>query len=197
LFVPRLAVRAGAAGIYHASHRGKVAGLEFRDAVANTGHTAHDFVTRHAWINGIVPFVARLMEIGMTNAAKENVDLDVCGAWFAATDRERGERGRRGVSRIGFRGECWYLPRGCRCLNIGLCRECIHDRTLQRKFQAALAQRAKILTYRATDHDCLPHLCKESCHGKRAEIAFDPKEMFDRLGIHTRCKSIRAFRLHR
>jgi hypothetical protein len=59
LFMSRLAVRAGAAGIYHRSHRGKVAGLEFRDAVANTGDAAHDFVTRHARINCVVPFAMR------------------------------------------------------------------------------------------------------------------------------------------
>ena len=87
-----LAVRTRATGVNHASYRGQIAGPEFLNGVANTGHSADDFMTRHARINRIVPLVAGLVNVGVTNATEQNIDLDVRRSGFAAGNRKRGKR---------------------------------------------------------------------------------------------------------
>src|SRR5579872_7062674 len=78
------AVGALAAGIYNASHSGKIANLEAPHLAANFRHAPHNFVARYYRINGILPFIADGMQIGVADSAKKNFDLNIARPNFAA-----------------------------------------------------------------------------------------------------------------
>jgi hypothetical protein len=84
--------RAGAAGIDEAAHADGVTDLELLHAAADGRHAADDLVAGHGGILGEVPFVAGEVQVGVTYAAVENLDLDVGGRWRAALDGGGGER---------------------------------------------------------------------------------------------------------
>ena len=67
------------AGIYHAADGGEVAFLEFRDFAACLYYAADDFVAGYHGVDGVVPFVAGLMQIGVADTAIENVDDYIIG----------------------------------------------------------------------------------------------------------------------
>src|SRR5271169_192398 len=74
------ALGAGAVGVHHAAHCGYVAGLELGDCGADPGDAPDDLMAWHARVNGgheCAPLVADCMEIGVTDAAVENLDLYV------------------------------------------------------------------------------------------------------------------------
>ncbi|KAG1260497.1 hypothetical protein G6F65_015042 [Rhizopus arrhizus] len=81
------------AGIHHAAHAGVVARLELGDVLAHLGDAADDFVAGHHRIDGVAPIAARLMQIGMADAAVEDVDQHIVVAGFAPGETERNERG--------------------------------------------------------------------------------------------------------
>lgn len=71
------------------------ANLELRDIGADIHHSAYDLMPRHARVNGrhhLLPLVADLVEIGMTDAAEENLDLHVVFSRVTARDRRRYQR---------------------------------------------------------------------------------------------------------
>ena len=80
LFKACLAFRACAVGIHEAANGGQVAGLELLDAGADLGDAADDLMAGDAGIDGghhAAPLVAGLVEIGVADAAEEDLDLDV------------------------------------------------------------------------------------------------------------------------
>jgi hypothetical protein len=90
---PILALGVGSVGIYHATDCGQVAGLEFGNVGTNLLHAAKDFVADNARVDRrheFTPLVADLAEVGMTDAAVKNFDLDVVVGWVAPRDRGRG-----------------------------------------------------------------------------------------------------------
>ena len=109
LFEIGLARRAMAAGIDHAADGGEIAGLEPGHTGADLDHPADDLVAGHHRIERIAPVVAGLMQVGMADAAIENVDLHVVRAGVAALDAEGPERGRGGL-----RGESFDFEHGGR-----------------------------------------------------------------------------------
>jgi methyl coenzyme M reductase alpha subunit len=70
--------------------------LNFLHARTGLGHAPDDFVSRHAGISRAIPFVARLMHIGVADAAIKDLDFDLIRAGVAVLKRERRER-RGGV----------------------------------------------------------------------------------------------------
>ena len=85
-----LALRAGAVGIDHAADRGEVAGLELRDCGADLGDAADDLVAWNAGIDSghdVAPLVADLVEVGVTDAAEEDLNLHVVFGWISTSDR--------------------------------------------------------------------------------------------------------------
>jgi len=83
-----------------------VAGLELGDGGTDLGYSPHDLVARQARVNrGIyaAPFIAHLVEIGVTDAAEEDFDLYVVVGSITMLDRSRVERPRRTGSGVGFR----------------------------------------------------------------------------------------------
>jgi hypothetical protein len=103
LFEPTLAIRANSAGIHHAAHCGEIARFEFRYFAADGGDTADDFMPWNNGINRVVPFIAGLMEIGVADAAEQNLDRDIRVGWFSALDRKGRKRRscRQGCVRFG------------------------------------------------------------------------------------------------
>src|SRR5271154_2757813 len=92
LFEARLAFRACAVGIDHAPDRGEVAGFESRDGRTDRGDAPYNLVARDARINRrhhAAPLIANLMEIGVADAAEQNLDLHVVFGWIAPRDRRR------------------------------------------------------------------------------------------------------------
>ena len=101
-----LALGAGAVGVDHAADCGEVAGLEFGYRGADLGDAADDLVAGDAGVDGghhAAPLIAGLVEIGVTDAAEEDFDLNVVLGWIAPRDRSGGKRRSRAGSGIGFR----------------------------------------------------------------------------------------------
>ena len=93
LFQPRAAVRTRAARVHEATHADGVADLEFRHPAADGRHAAHDFVAGHGRVLGEMPFIPREMQVGVADAAVENLDLHVARERLAALDHGRAQRG--------------------------------------------------------------------------------------------------------
>ncbi len=107
-----LALGAGAVGVDHAADGGEVAGLELGDGGANLGDAADDLVAGDAGVDGghyAAPLVPDLVEIGVTDAAEENLDLYVVFGWIAPRDRGGGKRRFRTGSGVGFRVEHVFI----------------------------------------------------------------------------------------
>ena len=101
LLFARKAGLAFAAGIDEAADADDVALVPLADMVADRGDTAHDLVPGHHGEDRAAPFVAGLVNVGMANAAIEDVDQDLVGARLAPLDAVRGKRRRRRLSRVG------------------------------------------------------------------------------------------------
>ncbi|PAV70940.1 hypothetical protein WR25_02188 [Diploscapter pachys] len=81
-----------AAAVDHAADAGDVADLELRHVAADRGDATDDLVAGDAGVERPVPLAARGMEIGMADAAIEDVDRDVLGTGIAAFEVEGRER---------------------------------------------------------------------------------------------------------
>jgi hypothetical protein len=80
------------AGIDHAANTDKVALLEARHLLADCRHAANDFVARHHGVDGISPFIADCMQIGMAHTAVKDIDLHIVRQWSAALKIQFTER---------------------------------------------------------------------------------------------------------
>ena len=103
LFLAGVALWTFATGINEAADTGEVADFEFCDLIARLDHAADNFVSRHHGINRVAPFVAGLMDVGVADAAIEDLDLDVVGTHIPALEAERRKRICGTLSGIGFR----------------------------------------------------------------------------------------------
>ncbi len=102
---PCLALGAGAVGIHHAADGGEVADFEFRYRGADFGDAADDLMAGDARIDGrhdAAPLVAGLVEVGVADAAEENLDLYVVLGRIAPRDRGGGKRRCRAGSGVSF-----------------------------------------------------------------------------------------------
>ena len=86
---------ADATGIDHTADGGEVADLELRDFSADGLYGSDNLVAGNHGVNGVVPLVAGLMDVGVANAAEVYGDVDVFGAGLAVFVIKRGERGGR------------------------------------------------------------------------------------------------------
>lgn len=75
-----------AARIDQAANAREIADLEFGDLIADAGNAPDDFVAGHHRINGVAPFAAHLMDIGMADAAKLDFDENIARAKVAALE---------------------------------------------------------------------------------------------------------------
>ena len=90
-----LALWAGAVRVDHAAHGGEIAHLEFGYCGADFGDAADDLMAGDAGVDGrhnAAPLIADLMEIGVTDAAEEDFNLDVFLGWIAPRDRSGRKR---------------------------------------------------------------------------------------------------------
>ena len=82
-----LALGAGAVGVDHAADRGEVAGLVLRNCRADLGDTADDLVAGDNRVDRgheLAPLVADRVQIGVADAAEQDLDLHVVFGWIAA-----------------------------------------------------------------------------------------------------------------
>ena len=96
--------RALSTRVHHAADRGQIAFFEIVHAAAYSRHASDDLVARHARIRRAAPFTARGVQIGVTHAAEENVDLDIVRGRLAPLDGKRNQRRSRRLCGIGFGG---------------------------------------------------------------------------------------------
>jgi hypothetical protein len=81
-------------------------GLNFGDRGADLGDTADDLMARDAGVDrrhDAAPFIADLVEIGVADAAEQDLDLHVVFGWIATRDRRGGKRRCRAASGVSFR----------------------------------------------------------------------------------------------
>ncbi len=101
LFKAGLALGAGAIGIDHAADRGKVARLEFGDGGADVGDAADNLMAGNARVDGghdVAPLIADLVEIGVADAAEQDLDLTSCSVGSRRANRGGGKRRCRAVA---------------------------------------------------------------------------------------------------
>jgi len=78
-----------AARIHHAADARQIAGAKRGDGTADRGDAADDLVAGHHRIERIAPVVAALVEIGVADAAIEDLDLHIARAGVAPLEAER------------------------------------------------------------------------------------------------------------
>ena len=84
------------AGVDHAADADVIALAEARHIQPHGDNAPDDFVSRDHGIDRVAPVVARLMQIGMADAAVEDLDRHIVGARIAAFELKRNQwRGRR------------------------------------------------------------------------------------------------------
>ena len=109
LFFTGPATGARAAGIHHTADGRDVAFFELLHCTARFHHPTDNLVARDARIDGghgILPLVTRLVQIGMTHPAVQNLDLHVLRPRHATPNCERRHPGSGALSRIGSRYVC-------------------------------------------------------------------------------------------
>lgn len=80
------------AGIDDAAYSGQIAFLELRDLGTDLGYATDDLVSGNTGVRGICPLVARGMQVGVTDAAEQDLDLYVVWAGLPPLKRERAKR---------------------------------------------------------------------------------------------------------
>ena len=83
LFQPFETDAAALAGVHQSTDTGQIARLELRDRVADGSHAADDLVAGHDRMTRIAPLVTHGMQIGMANAAVQNIDPHIVGPQIA------------------------------------------------------------------------------------------------------------------
>ena len=89
LLLSRTAWLAFHATVDHAADRSHVADLEPCNLRTDGGNAADNLVPRQGGIEGVVPIVADLVQVRMTDAAVEDVDRDIVRSQIAPLKMER------------------------------------------------------------------------------------------------------------
>ena len=71
------------AGVYHRANAYHVTRLELRNITADACHSSDDLMARNHRVGAPSPFVARLVNVGVADAAIKNVDYDIVRARVA------------------------------------------------------------------------------------------------------------------
>jgi len=102
LFESFLAALADAAGVDEAAHAGKVADLEVFYMAAYAADTADDLMAGDHGEDGAAPFAADLVDIGVADAAVQDLDDYVVFAGFAAFEGPGAEGCGRALRSVSF-----------------------------------------------------------------------------------------------
>lgn len=80
IFQPCFALFTLLTAVDHTADADQISHVESRDLIADGGHLADDFMSRHARIERTGPFRSRLMKVGVADAAVIDGDLHIVGA---------------------------------------------------------------------------------------------------------------------
>lgn len=80
------------AAVDHTTDAGQVAHLEFRHVGADRGYAADNLMAGHRRVQGVVPLIARGVQVGVADAAVEDIDLYVIRPWRTALKGKGFER---------------------------------------------------------------------------------------------------------
>src|SRR5690349_5078617 len=83
-----LTLGTGPAGIDHATHCRQIALFKVFYLASYLRDAPDDFMAGNNGIIGSIPFIASHVQIGVTNAAKKNVELDIVRQGIAALKRK-------------------------------------------------------------------------------------------------------------
>src|SRR5262249_43061090 len=92
LLEPLCAGSARTAGVDEDAHARDIADAKLGDLAADLRDAADDLVSRNHGIERARPLVARLVDVGVADAAELDVDDDVVRSGLAALDGQRSER---------------------------------------------------------------------------------------------------------
>jgi hypothetical protein len=112
LFEIGLATWARATGVHQATNPGKVAYLKILDTCTHLGNPSYYLMTGNHGKNGSTPFVADLVDIGMTYTAIQNINQHVVCPGYTSLKVERGEWCLGGLGGISFYSKhslSWFL----------------------------------------------------------------------------------------
>src|SRR6266496_761677 len=112
LFKASFALWAGAVGIDQAPDGDEVARFVFGNFRADLCYAAHDLMAGHNRVNSrheLAPFVAHRMQIGVADAAEENIDLHVALGRIASRDGRGSQWRCLTGSGVRFRVVCSWM----------------------------------------------------------------------------------------
>src|SRR5450631_1857243 len=72
-----VAIRTNPAGVNQTTHTDAISGFKFAYLATHFGHFANNFMAGHHGKCRVTPLIAYLMNIGVTNPAVENLNLDI------------------------------------------------------------------------------------------------------------------------
>jgi hypothetical protein len=72
------------AGVYKTSYTSQVAHLESFNMIAHLCYTAYNFMAGYHRVNSILPLIAYLVQVGVANAAVQDLYLYIMRAWLPA-----------------------------------------------------------------------------------------------------------------
>src|SRR5471032_832044 len=107
--------RASTAAVHHAADADQVTHRVARHAGAYGAHQAHHLVAGHAGIDGVVPLVFHLMDLGMADAAKQHLDFHLAGRRLLAFELVGLEARKGMLGGVGFYLDHGRLPVGAGC----------------------------------------------------------------------------------
>ena len=88
--------------IHHATDTGKITDFKIFDLFTDGNDAAHNFVTGNGGIQRVFPFIPGGVQIGMADAAKEYIYLDIIGTWLTTQDFVGRQWTTGSLSSIGF-----------------------------------------------------------------------------------------------
>lgn len=92
LLKPMLTRLANATRVNHTTNRGEIAGFKFADFTADGTNPPDNLMSRNNRIGAKTPVVARLMKVGVANAAIEDIDNHVIRSRLTAFKGKRSQR---------------------------------------------------------------------------------------------------------
>ena len=151
MLLARLAVRTLPARIHQATHSRQIAFFEFLNSRAHLCYSAHYLVSGHHRVKSCSPIVVNLVDVGMANAAIQNLNYDIFGERVSPLKRKRRQSGASRKCRVAF--GCNHPPYDDRAPR------CASERPLQNRPTSGIT-RSEARSLDPALPPCLPARCR-------------------------------------